>query len=210
MQVALFRLSIVAQYAVPDLLVGGHSGLRRPSVLGGSRRQGAARSRVQSTATGHNQTYAYSNHKKMNTQNTDLQHQIAEKAKLAVAQFQERAGGRLDYSEQSIEMVEEMLAEASQFSNQMADTDQNALVQLMGSYILEVAQRQLGGSYQWHEGRDQPVLVVGDPEFSVAIITFDKVRGRLGGDEADNVVFFFRGFVDRVKSAVQGTNALYL
>ena len=145
----------------------------------------------------------------MNTQDTDLHRQVAEKAQLAVAQFQERAGGRLDYSEQSIEMVEEMLAEAAQFAGQMPDTDQHALVQLMGSYILEVAQRQLGGSYQWHGGRDQPVLVVGEPEFSVAIITFDKVRGRLGGDEADNVVFFFRGFADRIASAVPGTNALY-
>lgn len=145
----------------------------------------------------------------MNDKNTDLPFQVAEKANLAVAQFQERAGGRLDYSEQSIEMVEEMLAEASQFTSQMTETDQKALVQLLGSYILEVARRKFGGSYKWHEGCDQPVLVVGEPEFSVAIITFDKALGRLSGDTADNVVFFFRGFVDRVRSAVAGTNTLY-
>jgi hypothetical protein len=145
----------------------------------------------------------------MNDKNTDLAHQVAEKANLAVAQFQERAGGLLDYSEQSIEMVDEMLAEASQFASEMTETDQKALVQLLGSYILEVARRKFGGFYKWHEGRDQPVLVVGEPEFSVAIITFDKALGRLSGDTADNLVFLFRGFVDSVKSAVPGKNVLY-
>lgn len=63
----------------------------------------------------------------MNDKNKDLAYQVAEKANLAVAQFQERTGGRLDYSEQSIEMVEEMFAEASQFTSQMTETEQKAL-----------------------------------------------------------------------------------
>ncbi|NGZ86391.1 hypothetical protein [Duganella aceris] len=146
----------------------------------------------------------------MNDKNIDLPYQVAEKANLAPAQFQERAGGRLDYSEQRIEMINEMLAEASLLTScQMTETDQKELVQLFGSYILEVARREFGGSYKWHEGRDQPVLVVEEPEFSVAIIIFDKAFGRLSGDTADNLAFFFRGFVDRVESAVPGANALY-
>lgn len=143
-------------------------------------------------------------------QSLDLGTQVREKANLAVAQFQERAGGRLDYSEQSIAAVEEMLAEASKYSKQMSAADGKALVELMGSYVLEVAHRQFGGSYKWNERRAQPVLVVGQPKFSVAIMTFDKIRGRLAGEKADNVVFFFRGFVERVRSAVPGTNALYV
>ena len=143
-------------------------------------------------------------------QDIDLGSQVLEKARLAVTQFQKRAAGRLDYSEQSIAVVEEMLAEASLYRKQMSAADEKALVELMGSYVLEVAHRQLGGSYKWHDGRSQPVLVVGQPKFSVAIMTFDKIRGRLSGDKADNIVFFFRGFVERVKSAKPGTNALYV
>lgn len=135
--------------------------------------------------------------------------QVREKAALAVSQFQKRAGGRLDYSEQSLVIVEEMLAEASRYAKEMPPADLEALVKLMGSYILEVGHRQHGGTYQWHEARAQPVLVVGPPKFSVAIMTFDKVRRRLSGDQADSIVFFYQGFSARAKTASPGTQALY-
>ncbi|VDO16615.1 unnamed protein product, partial [Brugia timori] len=122
-------------------------------------------------------------------QGFDLAAQVRDKAALAVSQFQARAGGRLDYSEQSLATVEEMLAEASPYAKEMPPADVKALVELMGSYILEVGRRQHGGTYQWHEARSQPVLVVGPPKFSVAMMTFDKVRARLSGDPADSIVF---------------------
>ena len=53
------------------------------------------------------------------------------------------------------------------------------------------------------------LLVVGEPKFHVAIMTFDKVRGRLGGDDADNIPFFYEGFAARIRSAKRGTKALY-
>lgn len=143
-------------------------------------------------------------------QGPDLGAQVREKAALAVSQLQKRAGGRLDYSEQSLVTVEEMLAEASRYAKEMPPADVKALVELMGSYILEVGHRQHGGTYQWHEARAQPVLVVGQPKFSVAIMAFDKVRGRLSGDETDNIVFFYQGFSARAKTASPGTNALYV
>lgn len=143
-------------------------------------------------------------------QGPNLAAQVQEKAVLAVSQFQKRAGGRLDYSEKSLATVEEMLAEASRYAKEMPPADVKALVELMGSYILEVGRRQHGGTYQWHEARDQPVLVVGQPTFSVAMMTFDKVRGRLSGNQADNIVFFYEGFSARVKTATPGTNSLYV
>ncbi len=143
-------------------------------------------------------------------QNLDLAFQVREKASLAVVQFQGRADGRLDYSEKSIVTIEEMLVEASRYSKEMSAVDQKALVELMGSYVLEVAHRQYGGNYQWYGNRSQPVLVVGEPEFSVAIMTFDKIQGRLSGDPADNIVFFYNGFSERVKKAKRGDKALYL
>ncbi len=146
---------------------------------------------------------------KLEQQVTDLGSQVKEKAGLAVAQFQDRAGGRLDYSEKSLATVEEMLEEAAQYAGQMPQQDVNALVELLGSYILEIAYRVHGGSFYWHEQKNQPVLVVGEPKFHVAIMTFDKVRGRLGGDDADNIPFFYEGFAARIRSAKRGTKALY-
>jgi len=52
--------------------------------------------------------------------------------------------------------------------------------------------------------------VVGEPEFHVAMITWDKVKGRLSGDTADNVPFFFEGFARRAQNAEAGTRALYV
>lgn len=47
------------------------------------------------------------------------------------------------------------------------------------------------GRYSWYDQPDQPVLVVGDPTFRVAILAWDKVRGRLGGDAGDNIPSFY-------------------
>jgi hypothetical protein len=143
-------------------------------------------------------------------QGLDLATQVGNKAALAVDQFQKRAKGRLDYSEQSLAVVDDMLAEAFRHLKEISSDDVNSLVELMGSYILEVGRRKYGGVYQWFEADAQPVLIVGQPKFSIGIMTFDKVRGRLSGDKADNIVFFYKGFSARVKAAVPGTNALYV
>jgi hypothetical protein len=42
------------------------------------------------------------------------------------------------------------------------------------------------------------------------MITWDKVKGRLSGDPADNLPFFFEGFAQRAQNAEAGTRALYV
>jgi hypothetical protein len=139
-----------------------------------------------------------------------LADQIRQKAELAVSQFQKRASANLDYSEKSLAKMEELLSEAAEYKNQMQEPEVKALVELMGSYILEVAFRKYGGKYFWHEGRNQPVLVVGQPKFKVGIMTFDKVKGRLSGDKGDNIVFFYEGFAASLKNASPGMDVLYV
>ena len=138
----------------------------------------------------------------------ELQAQVAEKAVLAVAQFQERAGGTLDYSQSSLASIEEMLDEASNFASEIGPDQVNALVELAGSYILMVAFKKYGGDFLWFDQRNQPILVVGEPEFHVALGTFDRVRSRLGGDSSDNIPFFYQGFADRASAAVPGSRVL--
>lgn len=136
--------------------------------------------------------------------------QIHEKAELAIAQFQERAEGRLDYSTTSLEAVDDILDEASDFVDEMPHEQIVALVNLMGSYILAVAHKEHGGNFYWHEAEKQPVLVVGEPNYKVAIMAINKVRSRLKGDKADSIPFFYKGLSEKIKSAEKGTDVLYL
>ena len=103
-----------------------------------------------------------------------------------------------------------VLNEASQYVDDMDQDNIDALVQLLGSYILSVAHRAHGGTFYWHEQHHQPVLVVGEPDRHIALMTFSKVRLRLGGDKADDIPFFYQGFAARVGSGSPGTRVLYV
>jgi hypothetical protein len=141
---------------------------------------------------------------------SDLETEISEMAAQAAAIVKDRTGEAPDYSEASLGIVEELLDEASLHFAALPEDQALMLVQSFGCYLLEVGRRTFGGSYLWFEERDQPVLVVGEPNFHVAMITWDKIRGRLGGDKGDNVPFFFEGFAQRIRGADAGTRALYV
>ena len=139
-----------------------------------------------------------------------LAQQVIDKAERAVDQLRDRSNDALDYSESSLAVVEEILAEATDFVDETPAEHVDALVKMLGSYVLEVGRREFGGTYYWHKGRDQPVLVVGEPDYRIAILAFDKVRGRLSGDEKDSIPFFYRGFAERARSAEPGADVLYV
>jgi hypothetical protein len=137
-----------------------------------------------------------------------MTNQVQINAASAVEQFQNRAGGRLDYSPASLHVVEEILAGAS--TQSLKPEAQEAIIELLGCYVLEVGCREFGGKWSWLEERKQPVLIVGEPAFHVAMITFDRVRGRLSGDAGDNIPFFYDGFAERARRAEPGSRALYV
>ena len=115
---------------------------------------------------------------------------------------------RLDYSEASLAVIEEMLAEAAEYG--VTEEQATNIAQQIGCYVLEVGRRNHGGRYVWYEARNAPVLLVGEPEFRVAMLTWDKTRARLSGDEADNIPFFYEGFARRARTAGAGDDALYV
>ncbi|MBY0461391.1 MAG: hypothetical protein K2V38_29085 [Gemmataceae bacterium] len=139
----------------------------------------------------------------------EIAEEIARAAESAVSLCRTMTG-ELDYSEGSLAVVEEFLAEAAGFVTELDSDQVVGLIQDFGCYILEVGRREFGGVYQWHGDRDQPVLVVGAPAFRVAMLAWDKVRGRLGGDKGDNIPFFYAGFAERARLAEPGTDALYV
>jgi hypothetical protein len=141
---------------------------------------------------------------------SEIQNEVARMAVEAVTIVRDRTGIAIDFSEASLISVEETLEEASGHFASLSTDQATKLVQWFGCYILEVGRRQFGGEYLWHDQRDQPVLVVGEPQFHVAMITWDRVRGRVLGDKGDNIPFFFDGFAERARRAQPGDRALFV
>lgn len=131
-------------------------------------------------------------------------------AQRAVDTFHDRAGGGLDFSEDSLAIVESMLVEASGYVAQMAPAEVSGLVRLIGCYVLEVARKAHGGEYAWIDETKGPVLVVGEPATHIAIATWAKVRGRLHGDADDDIPFFYRGFAGQASARPAGKRVLFV
>ena len=131
-------------------------------------------------------------------------------AKLVEFCEQRGTGAVLDFSQASLTVVEEMSDESAPWNSTLPPDQLTTLVQAIGCYLLEIGRREFGGQYLWHDVHDQPVLVVGEPTYHVALMTWDKVRGRLGGDRADNLPFFYDGFAEQARRAVPGSRVLYV
>jgi len=140
----------------------------------------------------------------------ELTQEVVRTAMRVVEMGEVRGGRSLDFSEASLSLIEEMVEEAAAFFEELTPEQRETAAQDFGCYILEVGRREFGGRYAWFDQRDQPVLVVGEPTFRVSVMAWDKVRGRLSGDPADNIPFFYTGFAERARRAGPGTDALYV
>jgi hypothetical protein len=116
-------------------------------------------------------------------------------------------GVALDFSEASLVSLDRYLAELAE---ELTKPQKENAAELFAAYVLEVARRAHGGFFQWWEERQAPVLVVGAPECHIGILTSDKVRGRLNGDAADNLPFFYDGFATRARARAPGDSATYV
>ena len=131
-----------------------------------------------------------------------------EAAAAEAVEIADRLGLLLDFSVASLVVIEKMLADASVSS--LSSERAEAMAMRCSGYILEVARRRFGGAYKYYDARSAPVLVVSGPDWTVALLARDKVRGRLSGDEGDNIPFFFEGFVEAVSNAKPGQSKLYV
>lgn len=137
-------------------------------------------------------------------------HDVVGAAKRAVDLLQDRANGGLNFSELSLSIVEDMLAEASAQVDDMAESQIASLVELLGCYVLEVARMKYGGQYAWIDPERGPVLILGEPDTHIAIATWTKVRGRLNGDAGDNIPFFYQGFSEMASALPLGKRVLFI
>jgi hypothetical protein len=133
--------------------------------------------------------------------------QMSDSAQSCIEHFENKYGNRLDFSVKSLELIDNILDEASDFYEEMKEAQKKWLISSVGSYIFEVARRNYGGRYYWYDQGNQPIFVTGQPRFEISIIVFDKVRGRLENGIEDNIPFFFKGYSERVENAKNGDSA---
>jgi len=139
-----------------------------------------------------------------------LLQEVRSAAERAISLSQSRPDTTLDYSASSFVLVEKMLAEAHEYVEALSALELDDLVRSIGCYLLESARRAMGGEYKWFQDREQPVLIVGEPKFHVALATWGKVRGRVMGDPGDNIPFHMSGFWDRATAALPGDRVLFI
>ncbi|WP_089400920.1 hypothetical protein [Noviherbaspirillum humi] len=135
---------------------------------------------------------------------------VVDTAARAVETFSDRTEGNLDFSESSLSIIEELLEEASAYVTEMPESRVTDLIQLFGCYVLEVARKNYGGDYAWLDDNRGPVLVVGEPATHIAISTWAKVRGRLNGDRADDIPFFYKGFSNMARERPTARRILFI
>jgi hypothetical protein len=144
-----------------------------------------------------------------------LDQEVLNCAERVVQMSRDRAGQVLDYTDSSIDLVEEMLAEAAAHARRMTEERLRRLSQDVGCYVLEVAHRNHGGAYVWADDRNEPGLCVGEPHFALTLFCWDKVYARLRGGptvtEAEQTIPpFYAGFVARVRQAKPGERVVFL
>lgn len=116
----------------------------------------------------------------------------------------------LDYTDESLEVVEEMLAEAAAHGTRMSDEAVLRLAQDVGCYILEVARRNHGGTLRWDNARNEPSVVVSGTQLSITLLCWDKVRARLRDGAANDVAAFYASYVESVRRAKPGDHVIFV
>lgn len=126
---------------------------------------------------------------------------IAHNAALAVERLQGKAPGAWDYTADSLKAVDAVLDALSPHRTQIDPATFDALVNIVGCYVLEVGLREHGGHYAYFEPGKHSVLVVRGPDFQVALSAFDVVENRLKGSPLHSTWTIYRAFSDQVRAA---------
>lgn len=136
----------------------------------------------------------------------DILNMVKENAKVAIEINHNFVKGNLDLSRKSLEDIEYILDDASFFVEDLSKEQKDNLIEIYASYILNVAYKEYGGRFTLLQFNKEsiPVLIVGEPEYSIGILAHDKVEGRMNGDKADNIPFFYLGLVEHVRDSKKG------
>lgn len=139
-----------------------------------------------------------------------LDREVLKCADRVVQMSRKRAGRTLDYTDGSMDVAEEMIAEAAGHATRMSEEQLRRLSQDVGCYILEVARRNHGGAFVWSDDRNEPGLLIGEPHFAITLFCWDKVYARLRGEDAHEIAAFYAAYVERIRQAKPGDRVVVL
>lgn len=105
--------------------------------------------------------------------------------------------GNFDFSIHSLELVDDLLDDLG--CNEFDGDAVFNISSMIGCYVFETARKNYGGEYRWVEKDQQPVLIAGMPDFSVAICAWEKVKGRLLNGSEDNIPFYIAGYKEHIE-----------
>lgn len=129
----------------------------------------------------------------------ELQAAIKETAEKFARSFKNK--GNFDFSIQSLHDVNDILEEISDF---VFDPQQiYQYYTTIGCYIFEVARRNYGGTYAWLKEEKQPILVAGEPDFSVSIQAWEKAKMYLQNGAEDDILFYIDGYREHIEKGKQ-------
>ena len=129
----------------------------------------------------------------------DLMDDIVATAQNFVQNMQQYYENPLDYSFESLAEVDEMLDGLGKRREEFREEGFFDLYSMTGCYVFEVARRNFGGEYFWIEEEQQPILVAGQPDFSVSIRAWEKVKERMVNGPADNIAFYIAGYQEHIE-----------
>lgn len=98
----------------------------------------------------------------------------------------------LDFSIGSLMQVDTVLKNAGEMLSYQQDAVIENSAYAMGCYIFEVARRIYGGNYYWHEKLNQPILVIGEPDFAVSCLAVEKAKDRILNSMEEHLIFYFK------------------
>jgi len=139
----------------------------------------------------------------------DYQDQARRLADLAVEAARQRPNSALNFTPDSLRVVDDMLAEAAAHTPPLTDERRRQVVQAFGCYVLEVARREFGGTYLWPEEDKGPMLVVGDLDFEITLVTWPRIAQRLDGNPTASLTAFYQQFADRTRAAKPGDKVAF-
>lgn len=146
----------------------------------------------------------------MTTNENELYQEIEAWSQNAIFNSPSWSINQLDYSEKSVSVIEIILSEMAEKSLMLSEEQTAMISQEYGCYLLLTAYKLYGGEFYWNSDYEQPMLIVGEPHATIALLTWNKIKGRLLNDKADHVAYFFEQFAHDAVNPEVGKNVLYI
>ncbi|WP_392551758.1 hypothetical protein RHO13_10610 [Orbus wheelerorum] len=145
----------------------------------------------------------------MATDKNELYEEVQAWAQNAIFNSPTWSINQLDYSEKSISVVEMVLSEMAEQSLMLSEEQIAMTTQEYGCYLLLTAYKLYGGTFFWNSEYEQPMLIVGEPDACIVLLTWNKVKGRLIGDKADHIAYFIEQFANDAQNPELGKRVIY-